>query len=227
MQDEELPQPPERSAARSRLLRLAAILVGVVLATTAVVRIAGHTSSHAGPVIVTVPAPSPSASSSLPTHPADVPSGLTKPPAVLPVLRRLTRSRIAAAQAQCPRLAPSCQTTGETPTTVLATLRTYYPKARHLVAVSAIAYASGPQVAYRLLSTRAGRLTITVEVRHTMSGDGSGSQHDFGDTTNVYRTQTVGDTRTIELQISAPRNDYLPQLPMTNLVTDPGLLAIG
>ncbi|MBE7189009.1 hypothetical protein [Jatrophihabitans endophyticus] len=228
MPDEDLPQPAPRSARTTRLLTAAAAVVVLAVVALAVVRVTTSSSPQAGPPTVTVAPSAPTQPATTPPRRAGLPAAST-PPDVLHPLRHLTSAAIDAAHRRCPRLAPTCTTTGETPAAVAAALHAAYPRAGRPVAVSDIAYddGSGPRLAFREVSARAGRLTIVVEARARAAGDGVAGHEDDDGPHHVARRETVVGRLTVEVQVSGPASRYLDEGRVARLLADRRLLATG
>lgn len=226
---EELPTR-ERPAPRRRvLIVVAAAVVGLGLIAALVARVVTATSDSAdGRTTVTV---TPSASS---TQPPPSPSRSFgevpfSAPRELDFLGELTRAEIAAAHAECPRLAQTCTTTGEVPSDVRQALRARFPKAKDLVSVSDIAYSatSGPRLAYRRVSARAGDLQITVEVRQAPNGDLDGGIRLTTAGGATVRVQRVVGGYVVEAQLSTPHLRVPDAGGLSALIRDRRLLATG
>jgi hypothetical protein len=236
---EELPQPPERPGLRRwRVpLTIAGGLVAAAVVTAAIVVQSSSSTPTAAPATpVSTPT---SKSTSTSTSKAPTPARthqpsierpfVVRPAAPLDFLAGLSSAEIAAARTKCPRLAPTCTTTGEAPTDVLAAVHAVFPQARRLLVLSDVAYqiSSGASLAYRRISARSGRTTIAVEIRASTTADTAR----FGVSYRGRRAYATAEIRmrglTIEVQASTPQPRTPSVRAVQRLAADRRLLATG
>jgi hypothetical protein len=232
---EELPQPAERPGLRRWRVPLAiagGLVVAVVVTLAIVVQGSSSTPTAAPSTPVSTPTSTTASQAPAPvrTHRPSIERPIVvRRAAPLDFLAGLSSAEIAAARTNCPRLAPTCTTTGEAPTDVLAAVHAVFPQARRLVVLSDVAYqiSSGASLAYRRISARSGRTTIAVEIRAPSTADTAR----FGVTYHGRRVYATAETRkrglTIEVQTSAPQPRTPSVRAVQRLAADRRLLATG